>query len=675
MNNSFDGFVPIHGIFYSVFHPTEGTKVSYEFPPSNLVKSGINFDAIKNYVIPKPQLCHKLLTLKYNNYRIVGYPIIINSSLYARNNFSFNLVFVFPYECETSPYEPVVERLGKMFCELEGQCQFLSKCEKDMAYFDFKLISNLIDQDKSNTEPDNNILSKTNSMILPTISNIDTTVGSTNTQDKANSKEVEYLFSKYNVIQNYIKNDKMQLSMNDILMRVFQDLNSYSECYIPIDDGNAIDIKLFPTLMPPIDSISVEDVPIPTVNLNKIIDVNWDPTMLKIVPYIDGLNSIFKIANLSNSDAMLVIECIRHFVYYGCVILSDIFQFSNIYAPTSSITDFLTDPTLATECQIYVTSPEDSLLSALPFKKGRKMVKNRRSASIASHFTSSSSLRQNLNSKASSFISDEGHHNDDTAYPNHDSIYENRRRSESSFSSGNNDEMHQNRNYLPTKSTLFDLYRSLSQGVKLEEWYQINFNSIRDNFIDIRRFIIFGIIKRIIYRCHSYPLPKNYEAFSKLNDLKNLQNGPKIVKNKSQSYTYNIFSTSDIKFGVDLYTDTKKKLHTLDVDVADRVLNNVYKKLSTNGRPTTSINGQGQHPSKVAFKNQSYDNDLPGLMNNLGIEATKFSREININDKIYLLDALQSAENLDNICSNLELSREEVETLLNELTEYRIINC
>ena len=59
-----DGFIPIVAIFYSVFHPIEGTKIVHQFPensistgrsPTSIGDGGLfDFDTIKNYVIPKP---------------------------------------------------------------------------------------------------------------------------------------------------------------------------------------------------------------------------------------------------------------------------------------------------------------------------------------------------------------------------------------------------------------------------------------------------------------------------------------------------------------------------------------------------------------------------------------------------------------------------------------------
>ena len=48
-----------------------------------------------------------------------------------------------------------------------------------------------------------------------------------------------------------------------------------------IDDSNAINIKLFPIYAPP-PPVKAYHVPICTVQLELIMDVNWDLTMQKV---------------------------------------------------------------------------------------------------------------------------------------------------------------------------------------------------------------------------------------------------------------------------------------------------------------------------------------------------------------------------------------------------------
>ncbi|CCK72967.1 nitrogen permease regulating protein NPR2 KNAG_0M01140 [Huiozyma naganishii CBS 8797] len=594
MMSKFEGFVPIHTLFYTIFHPTEGSKVCYQFPPGNLQHYDINFDAIKNYIIPKPQLCHRLLTMKYGNYRIVSYPVAVQSSSYARNYFRFNFVFVFPYECATSPYEPAITRLGKMFRVLEEQSQVLSRAERDDSLFKGDKLPFDNNSAKNQAPLTHALISKTKSF----------------SPDKKTEGDIHLI------------------SVQDLIMRIYQDLNNYSECLIPIDEGNAIDIKIFPLINPPTSvHLSIEDVPMLVVKLKKIIDLNWDPTMVSILPFINGVNSILNIARLSDSDPELVIECIKHLIYYKCVIITDIFQFSNIYAPSSLINEFLTDPTMAYDCQEYVTLPKSSRLIHMPLQTsvpGSRNNKHKKSNSLSSTGVLSWQSNSQYSNNSSEFYS-----------------MSNKKRSESSLSSegtpgaGRSDD---HTIYYPTRMVLFDLYRSLSQGITLEKWYTTNFTTIRSNYIDVRKFIQFGTIKKIIYRVLSYPVLEK-----RRNSIIAKQMGKSKMAEKAPHSKNAFFSTSDIKF-----------------DDGDRLFNSLYARFSK-----VSFEKRREN----ARERKSFD--AVGGTNGADKETMILTKE----EKLQLLGALDNLESFDKICVQLGRSRVEIANLIADIGEYRVINC
>lgn len=137
---------------------------------------------------------------------------------------------------------------------------------------------------------------------------------------------------------------------------LLEDLNNYCESMIPIDDANTLNIKLFPTYPAP-PPLLPHHVPLSTVLLKKLVDQNWDLTMLLILPYINGINSVFQIALAADADYRLVRKAIRHLLYYNCVFLLDIFSFSAIYAPTAELASFVESTALQDECARYVTIP------------------------------------------------------------------------------------------------------------------------------------------------------------------------------------------------------------------------------------------------------------------------------------------------------------------------------
>ena len=137
---------------------------------------------------------------------------------------------------------------------------------------------------------------------------------------------------------------------------LMEDLNNYCETQIPIDEFNTLNIKLFPTYPPP-PPLLPHHVPLSTVRLADLVDDNWDLTMLRILPYIDGVNSVKQISLRADADHKLTRKAVQHLLYYGCLLLLDIFQYGAIYAPTAEIAQFVESPEAQAECARYVAIP------------------------------------------------------------------------------------------------------------------------------------------------------------------------------------------------------------------------------------------------------------------------------------------------------------------------------
>jgi hypothetical protein len=133
---------------------------------------------------------------------------------------------------------------------------------------------------------------------------------------------------------------------------LLEDLNNYCEAMIPIDESNTLNIKLFPAYPTP-PPLSPHNVPLATVKLSALTDNNWDLTMLRILPFIDGVNSIRGIARLADADYKLVRKAVAHLVYYGCVTLLDIFNFAASYATSSEIASLVADTDMQEEGRRY----------------------------------------------------------------------------------------------------------------------------------------------------------------------------------------------------------------------------------------------------------------------------------------------------------------------------------
>lgn len=185
-------------------------------------------------------------------------------------------------------------------------------------------------------------------------------------------------------------------------------------------------MKLFPIHKhpPPIKSWQV---PISKIKFAEIVDDTWDLTMRKVIKHIDGIKDVRRIAHDANVALDLTKIALQHLLYYDSILMLDMFLFSNIYAPTSEMNDFVADKDdLQDECAnyVYINGP------SLP-----------------------------------NFI-------------------------------------------------LCRLFTTLCTSRTLKEWLKVHMDQGLNvlNYIDVRRFIQFGVIKGLIYRVHRYAVSSQYLA-------------------------------------------------------------------------------------------------------------------------------------------------------------------
>ncbi|OJT07836.1 Nitrogen permease regulator 2 -like protein [Trametes pubescens] len=160
----------------------------------------------------------------------------------------------------------------------------------------------------------------------------------------------------YNKESRFLSSPDSAPAIHAVLEQLYEDLNSYSETSIPIDRFNSIELKIFPFYPNP---PPVKDwmVPLALINLTNRIEPNWDLTIVKICPYIDGTNHISRIARLANCDLNLTRLAISHLLYYQVIMLMDIFQYSNMYTLRKSIQWLAGEEHIIKECGPYVTKP------------------------------------------------------------------------------------------------------------------------------------------------------------------------------------------------------------------------------------------------------------------------------------------------------------------------------
>lgn len=118
-------------------------------------------------------------------------------------------------------------------------------------------------------------------------------------------------------------------------------------------------MKLFPAYPSP-SQIKPHHVPLATTRLSTLAsEQTWDLTTTRLLPYVNGLHSVSDIARLADADLRLVRRSIMHLLYYGFLLLLDIFTAGAVYAPTPEIGVIFTDEEMQEECIRYTTVEQD----------------------------------------------------------------------------------------------------------------------------------------------------------------------------------------------------------------------------------------------------------------------------------------------------------------------------
>ncbi|KAK3086175.1 hypothetical protein FSP39_014683 [Pinctada imbricata] len=101
--------------------------MAFMVPDNKLSKE--HFDGIHYYIITKPDLQGRLITVNALGLKILGCPVFIDDPKYKRNAYIFNLCLVFDGQSDTNSYEPVVKKLAGYLTQIELQSGFLSRAE------------------------------------------------------------------------------------------------------------------------------------------------------------------------------------------------------------------------------------------------------------------------------------------------------------------------------------------------------------------------------------------------------------------------------------------------------------------------------------------------------------------------------------------------------------------
>lgn len=298
--------VPLRGIIFSEFHPTAGPKISY-MAPENFMEKEV-FDTVSSYIIPKPELKDRLITITTRDYKILGCPVCIQDKKYERNALIFNLCFVCTAQSKTKHLEPVVKKLADYLTTLETESDFVS-------------------------------------------------------------------------------NEATKSSIQDLITKILNDLNSTKRCSICVNDSVTIYLKVVDRLplgdtdsVTPVNGgtsalsspslVREHDVPIFKPSFASLsggagclegflkLQGHLDMTTQQILPFIDGFRHVKRVSFEADVDINLVKICLQNLLQFGYILIIPIFLYSNVYVASEHLDRLAKDGDLWNECRLFLRKPD-----------------------------------------------------------------------------------------------------------------------------------------------------------------------------------------------------------------------------------------------------------------------------------------------------------------------------
>ncbi|XP_031628236.1 GATOR complex protein NPRL2 [Contarinia nasturtii] len=175
-------------------------------------------------------------------------------------------------------------------------------------------------------------------------------------------RKLSEYFKMMEAESTFLSRDEGKANVFKVLNKVLTDLNANKATTI-VEGETTIHLKIISYFSdPPI----IYDHLVPMFN-DKFKDIprdTWDLTTQQVLPYINGINHITRIAADSDVEIGLVKACIQNLVYYQVVEVLPLLKYSNVYMCTRNLQKLSTDKELTQACRKFVAL--DSSPTLLP---------------------------------------------------------------------------------------------------------------------------------------------------------------------------------------------------------------------------------------------------------------------------------------------------------------------
>ena len=304
----------LQAIFYARFHPERGPTVIHQHPSDSIIPPAshylssshsshsshpsdplINFSHHSSTIIPPDDLCNRPLSFGVKGLQVLGFPVSVEDSKYQRNRFTFNVCFVLPDVDAVArvSWPQVVAKTASFFRQIEEEDGLLQ------------------------AEEDHHAL-------------------------------------KWAGDDGYPARDVGVV--HRLLAHIFDELTTYSETCARVDDTHVLNLRLHHFPRPP-PEVHAWQVPLLIRALPLQQEWAQDLSLRAILPHIDGVRHVQKIALLADVDLANVKRAVQELVFHRRVTLTDIFHFQAVYMLTSDFPAFVNDRQMQDECLRYVAAP------------------------------------------------------------------------------------------------------------------------------------------------------------------------------------------------------------------------------------------------------------------------------------------------------------------------------
>jgi hypothetical protein len=338
----------ILAILYTEFNLEKGPELVYQ-EPDNYVKIK-EFNKISEFVVPSTHFCNKEVNLHLGNAYLLGYPIFLNNSNYDRNRFEFNFCIIIDeaeYEYNNYLYDCLIKKINTTFENIEIDYSFnfmknnMNMIRKFIIHLfnDFKNNKSVINIhiNEDDIENENNI----NKEITETEEEEDIDINNNinliplekiRSDDYTSSKskrDIPRVFQKspldltyHSSTKEIFKSDFLNHINNPKKSNIKKQIN-FSFRYI---DFTHIKINIQNYYVPVwIKEIDKEEI-------NKLDAINS-----RIISNINGINSVYKIAQMVSKKLDLVKYALSSLYIIRGITFIDILHDSNIYKPTNEL--------------------------------------------------------------------------------------------------------------------------------------------------------------------------------------------------------------------------------------------------------------------------------------------------------------------------------------------------